>query len=319
MKKLSIISLFCDKDYQYVSDLLKNIDKKVICNFELILIDNREKFKDTSIPSISSFQKYHNCKILSKGKNLCQLSAKKLALSVATGDYIWFVDGDDGIEDTISNIILNLIEADIVSFNYVHNFIPEDKIVYQEKFKNYKISNNTLEFKNDKYLQNICPTCWNKWFKKDILDDIFINIPEGIKVSCNEDVFICCSSLKRAQSVQEIPFYIYTNFPRRGISGNPHISSIEDFKTILTGWKESMRLFKREFPENCELFNYEYKEETDISYFLGRVNASDVELWDEEIIILFNIFTPQKVYFINNKYLKSIRLRNYLNLKYSTF
>lgn len=315
MKKLTIISLFCDKDFQFLPSLLDNIDKKVICDFELILVDNREEFKNTEIPAISIFQKYHSCKVLSRGYNLCQLSSKKYALSYAVGEYVWFIDGDDEIEDTVSNIILNICESDIIVYNYRCNF-SKDEICYEEISNNYQVLKNLNSFRNNDYLKKVTPTCWNKWFKKSLLDSVFTTIPDNIKVSCNEDVFICSASLNRANSIQEIPFYVYCNFAYRGISNNKYIDSLEKFKIIFTGWEESMELFKKEFPNDCALFSYMSKRNNDILYFLRRVKASSKELWSEELDFLNKVFNSTELIEASHK-IKDIVLQSFIKKYFS--
>lgn len=294
MNTLTIISLFCDKDYQYIPALLKRIDKKVICNYELILVDNREKNKDIEIPEIWEFFKTHNGELISKGENLCQLAAKKWAVSKAIGDYVWFVDGDDDLEDTVSYRILNTCKEDIIVFNYTMDNIDTDVKVYQECFITDKIIKNKKIFRTDDYLRLACPTCWNKWFRKDLLQKVFENIPNNIRVSCNEDVYIFSAMLNRSKKVHQIPVYIYTNRPDRGTSNN-NIHSVERFKLILQGWQESMKLFKKEFPKDTELFIYESKKNSDTRYFLSRICCSDKEIWKDEIDLLIKVIEPSYI------------------------
>jgi len=292
---LAIVSLFCDKDYQYIPSLLESIHKKVFCSYEVVLVDNREKNKDIPIPEIEEFLKVHKGICISKGENLCQLAAKKWALEYTSSNYVWFIDGDDDICGAISDALLASCRSDIIAFNYVFNNESEKRIIYQESFYKNKTIRNKFKFRTDLYLEHSCVTCWNKWFKRSLLLKIFKNIPDHLKISCNEDVYICCAALNNATSIDERIEFIYINNPHRGISNNNTIDNIDRFKMIIQGWKDSMKLFKIEFPFNTKLFNYESKRTCDINYFLGRMYISKKEIWEQEIHLLLNIFDSKEI------------------------
>jgi hypothetical protein len=292
---LAIVSLFCDKDYQYIPSLLESIHKKVFCSYEVVLVDNREKNKDIPIPEIEEFFKVHKGRCISKGENLCQLAAKKWALEYISSEYVWFIDGDDDICGAISDALLASCRSDIIAFNYVFNNESEKRIIYQESFYKNKTIRNKFKFRTDLYLEHSCVTCWNKWFKRSLLLKIFKNIPDHLKVSCNEDVYICCAALNNATSIDERRDFIYVNNPHRGISNNNTIDNIDRFKMIIQGWKDSMKLFKIEFPFNTKLFNYEDKRTCDINYFLGRMYISKKEIWEQEIHFLLNVFDAKEI------------------------
>ena len=44
--KLSIVLTFCDKDYHYINDFLKDIKNKVKIEHEILLVDNRINNKE---------------------------------------------------------------------------------------------------------------------------------------------------------------------------------------------------------------------------------------------------------------------------------
>ena len=292
--KLSIIILFCDKDYQYIPSLLESISRKVICDYELLLVDNRDSHKGESIPEIELFFKKHKGEYLTKGENLCQLAAKKWALSKAKNDYVWFIDGDDDICDIISDSMLNSCKGDIVAFNYVYNNELEKRIIYQESFYSHRFIRNKRSFRTDTYLEVSCVTCWNKWFKRSLLDKIFKNVPDHFRVSCNEDVYICCAALNNAKVIEERNNFIYVNNPHRGVSNNL-ISDMSRFNMIAQGWQDSMRLFKLEFPFNTKLFNYEQKRSNDVKYFLNRMYNSKKDIWGQELEVLCKLFTKEEL------------------------
>lgn len=288
-KMLSIVVLFCDKDYEFIPGLLEQFDKRVCCDFEVILVDNRELKRHIGIPEINEFYKHHKGMYITKGYNMCQLAAKKFAVQYVNGTYVWFVDGDDELVDTPSDIIFDKCFADIIMFNYTFDNRRTNVKVFQKSFTEYKYNKKVKTFRNIPYLEKSCVTCWNKWFKVDLIRGILSTVPDNIKVSCNEDVYISTVALNRAKDIQEFPLFIYNNRPDRGTSNNK-ITTIERFKMVIQGWEESFKLFEAEFPKNTALFNREKKYFDDMAFFFNRVCCSEPYLWEEEMKIISGMF-----------------------------
>ena len=91
---LSICILFCDKDQHYIPSLLKNIKEKCQVKYEVVLIDNR---KNKSVP-LNVDARIYPC------DKLGQWNGRRLAISKAKGDYIWFIDADDSINEVPKSI-----------------------------------------------------------------------------------------------------------------------------------------------------------------------------------------------------------------------
>lgn len=109
MNLLSIIILFCDKDVQYLSQILADIRKYVHVSYEIILVDNRDNDK-SELP----IGKY---KLTSKGHNVYQFEGRRMGLDLAQGKYVWYVDVDDAIINNIEESdFLKKGKADIIQF-----------------------------------------------------------------------------------------------------------------------------------------------------------------------------------------------------------
>lgn len=288
-KMLSIVTLFCDKDYEYIPGLLEQFDKRICCDYEVILVDNREAYRDKSIPEINTFYQRHKGIYITKGYNLCQLAAKKLAMQYVNGSYVWFVDADDELVDTPSDILFNKCFADLVLFNYTYDDRRTNIKLFQKCFTQYKYNKKVKKFRTASYLENVCVTCWNKWFSTSLIKGILDTVPDNVKISCNEDVYIATLSLNRAKDIQEFPLFIYNNRPERGSSNNK-LTDISRFKMVVQGWEESIKLFKAEFPKATPLFDPERRYSGDMAFFFNRICCSDQSLWKEELDILSNMF-----------------------------
>ena len=134
---LSIVCLFCDKDFQYINNFIKEINNKIKVSYQLILVDNREVNKD--LLQI----KNKNIKIVKTGKNLYQFMGRLKAIPYCKGKYTWFVDSDDLLFvfdfKKRSKIKLN---SDIIIYNETIN---------NKNFEYYKKYNHTINSENVSY------------------------------------------------------------------------------------------------------------------------------------------------------------------------
>ncbi|MBR3490122.1 MAG: glycosyltransferase [Bacilli bacterium] len=136
-------------------------------------------------------------------------SARNTGLSVATGDFISFVDSDDYLENSmLEELKKNMEEFD--SDISICNFYFVDKM---GKKKNFRFSkNNFVSFGKDKFvnIQNqydyLTVYSWNKLYKKMVFSNI--RYPEG---RIYEDSYALCDILNNAYSVSYIlkPLYNY--------------------------------------------------------------------------------------------------------------
>ena len=90
--KLSVVIIFCDKDFKYLDSMIKMVEKFVTAEHEIILVDNRNNQEPFET----------NYKVVSKGSNCYIFEGRRLGLDAASGDYIWFVDVDDEIIGEVS-------------------------------------------------------------------------------------------------------------------------------------------------------------------------------------------------------------------------
>lgn len=181
MKKtnLSVIIVFCDKDYDKLEHIISSVEKYVLANHEIILVDNRDNQKPFET-------KY---KYVSKGKNCYILEGRRLGLDVAEGDYVWFVDADD----------------DIIDFVREEDFTGRTENILQFGFKR-----PDSEFKSNININNL--SCygtgvWCRFYKTEALKSFFKPIKRDIDLVNGEDRFI----LNAVRSLDEKSFYIFDN------------------------------------------------------------------------------------------------------------
>lgn len=137
--------------------------------FEVLLVNDGSK--DKSLPILKQYEsnddRFHVVDKVNGGAS----SARNVGLDYARGEYICFVDPDDYIESNYIERLYNAIQqADMAVCGY--NRIYGDRNVTLEKQKDYKVSK---ELFLKKILLSENPGsgyCWNKIFKKTLVNDI---------------------------------------------------------------------------------------------------------------------------------------------------
>lgn len=118
MKLSFIIPLYNAEAYvgQCLDSILNsNIDHK---EYEIIVIDDGSK--DNGLALIREYeQKYENIKVLAQ-ENQGQSVVCNYGLTMARGEYIWFIDSDDKMSPEISDAYNELLEYDGVDICGVH-------------------------------------------------------------------------------------------------------------------------------------------------------------------------------------------------------
>ena len=165
---LSIIILFCDKDVQYLKDILSDIKNKIHISHEIILVDNRETNK-SDLPE-------GDYKLISNGKNIYQMEGRRIGLDVASGQFTWFVDVDDNI---IGDIYLEDIKGKLKS-DIIQLYVDNPKI-YPQILPNTRHGEDVHIFGNE---------LWSRFFNTELLKRCLNKVKRGIIFVGYEDIFI---------------------------------------------------------------------------------------------------------------------------------
>lgn len=173
--QVSIIIVFYDNDWTLIPTLLKHIRERIKITHEVILIDNREKFKDKKIELET------NEKIYPTGYNAYQFEGRRFSAQFIKGDYAWFIDADDDVCEINS---INFKEGfDIILFSYESKFFKDGGAFNDRKYilqKDYLYS-YWITFQQD------FGALWNKWIKSSIVKKSVEKIPVGKKIIAGED------------------------------------------------------------------------------------------------------------------------------------
>lgn len=133
--KISIIIPMYNVE-NYIAKCVQSILAQKNSNYEIIVVDDGSK--DNSNKIVKSFNS-PLIKIIEK-ENGGLSSARNEGVKYATGDYIWFVDGDDYLEDNALECVYEVLKSqklNVVSCNYYKDygdkkFLMEDDIDWND-------------------------------------------------------------------------------------------------------------------------------------------------------------------------------------------
>lgn len=200
---------------KYLSKCIESIISQTYKNLEIILVDDGSR--DNSPQIIDEFAKRDERIVVIHKKNGGLVSARKVGVKIARGDFIQFVDGDDWIDSNMINIMVsNLLKAkaDIAMCSY---FEVRDKIlehrfmvssgIYKDIFLIELKKSALFKTYEPHYTFGIEPVVWNKMFSASILKQIELQIPDSI--TYGEDTACTFPALVNANSICVIDETLY--------------------------------------------------------------------------------------------------------------
>lgn len=172
--KLSIIIPVYNSEI-YLEKCIQSLINQTMKELEFIFVNDGST--DKSVDILKKYQKKDKrIKILDK-ENGGQGSARNLGLSIATGEYIAFLDSDDYIKENMYETLYKRAkkdDLDIVICNYYLTY--PDKIV---EAKNNITNQSEKKITRNEYI-TLSPSPWNKIIKREYLENQNFKFPEGI-------------------------------------------------------------------------------------------------------------------------------------------
>lgn len=189
---------------RYLDKCLNSILKQTFHEFELILVDDGATDGSGKICDYYS-KKDERIKVIHK-QNGGVSSARNAGIEEAAGEYIYFCDSDDYIDETLLSSIVNLIDSKADLFMFGYNAVYENGKTLEWLPKGndiYEICSPDdrhvfmLEMAS---IINFGGALWNKVFSKRIIDEY--NLRFNNDLSYFEDVsFVICYSLHASKAV----------------------------------------------------------------------------------------------------------------------
>ena len=196
-------------------------------NYEVLFIIDGSKDKSEII--LRNFLEQHshkNVKIIQK-ENGGLSSARNLGIRNSKGDYVWFVDSDDWIENNSVEILLSNMHSNaeiILMTQYFHN--TDFKQTLARQTSSHKVCSGAELFKEYPPICSVCYIC-----NLSFLNSHNFRFYEGI---FHEDAEFTPKVLYTASLVQTIQTPLYHHYKREGsITQTPSPKRVYDLMIVL--------------------------------------------------------------------------------------
>lgn len=235
MKKVSIIVPVYNTA-EYLVKCIDSIINQKYSNLELILVDDGST--DQSPAICDEYAKKDNrIKVIHK-QNGGVSSARNLGLSIASGDYITFVDSDDYIFDSFSDFCERLDNQDLI-ISYDENMLKN--ATKKIKSIEHEGCNGIITFlmKNSATLETNMVS--NKFFSKHVVQNLRFNE----KVTIIEDLDFVIQTLLLCEKISFIPINYY--FYNQRETSAMHDYSYNGIENVINSGKELLCYYSNEF------------------------------------------------------------------------
>lgn len=193
----------------YIGRCLVSLINQTERDMEIIVVDDGSTDRTAEI--IDEIDDYYpgRLKIVHK-QNGGAARARNLAISMAKGDFIGFVDGDDYVDLSMYEKMLNKAKedgADVVTCGY---YRIKDGHYYEKRTKKEECFSNKVLQEPTLFLNNV-PYLWNKIFSRELIARSGVTFYEDLRIY--EDLVFTYTLLLHARKISQVtePFYNYVN------------------------------------------------------------------------------------------------------------
>ncbi len=166
---------------KYLSRCLDSIINQTLKEIEIICVNDGST--DNSRAILEEYKNKDSRIIIVDKENGGLSSARNAGIKVATAPYIGFVDSDDWIEPGTYETAVKYFDEDVDVVNFGAKIILEnidetsDRALSEKAYHKIKMIGKFVV--NDEFIKQISNTCWNKVYKKSIIDEFSVDFPDG--------------------------------------------------------------------------------------------------------------------------------------------
>ncbi|WP_173468721.1 glycosyltransferase family 2 protein [Fibrobacter succinogenes] len=191
---------------RYIGVCLESIIKQKYHNLDIIVVDDGSTDRSGEICDLYA-QKDYRIKVIHKA-NGGLVSARKAAMQAARGSFIGYVDGDDWISpDYYSDLFMKIegngCDAVVAGFSrdLFDSSTPMSNVVSAGCYEGEKLENlfSNMISTGAFFRHGITTYLWNKLFKREIVEDIQLEIDD--RISIGEDGAVVYPALLKCKRV----------------------------------------------------------------------------------------------------------------------
>ena len=210
----------------YIENCMMSVMNQTYDDIECIIVDDatQDDSIDKCYRMIQAYQGPIKFSILHHGKNRGLSAARNTGSEAATGEYIFYLDGDDELtNDCIEKLMRPVIKdssIEMVTGNYmrradgcmVGSFERQTLIQQEKDFK-------SLEAVRNFYFRRLLrQSAWNKLIKRDFLLRYHLSFKEGLLWEDTLWIFFVVKKLSHLYIIPDVTYY-YVKRPRSITTG----------------------------------------------------------------------------------------------------
>lgn len=195
---------------EYICDCLESVKAQSYSNFECLIIDDcgHDNSIQLARELLKSWEHDNRFKIIQREENGGLSAARNTGIDYSSGDYIYFLDGDDKIMPQALEALLSMAYkhpgVQMVQGNVVYE---NKKEVWQFKQSDFPEYSNNREWIRTQMLEwKIAISSWNKLYRSDYLKTNNLRFCEGI---IHEDVKWCWDNQKHLTTIAFCDYQSY--------------------------------------------------------------------------------------------------------------
>lgn len=186
-KKISVI-IPCFNGTKWLPKCFVSLVQQTIGieNIELIFVNDASTDDGATWNMLTEFERAYGDSviIINLEENMRQGGARNIGLKYAAGSYIGFVDADDWVAENLFEKTYNMAvenNADIVQFNHSIYFENGISIENKNPMKDEVITVRDVEDRKTLLMsEKITYGCWNKIYKRDLIEKAGVNFAEHV-------------------------------------------------------------------------------------------------------------------------------------------
>lgn len=310
MTKISVIVPVYNVE-KYIEECINSLINQTFTNIEIIII-NDGSLDSSGIIVNNIEQKDKRIKVIHQ-KNLGLPGARNTGLSIATGEYIGFVDSDDIVKPEMYEVLFNNITENNSDIS-VCNFSRFDR---KNEIKNTRYNNSTLTFEarnSAKFYSHALDSSCNKLYRTNIIRNNNLHF-ESKSIVPQEDFYFLVKYLAHSSKISSVSEALYNYRIRK--SSITNTKQAEGFIEGCLNFVNLTRKYHDELKIKRDISSFE--EYLFINMMQSAIHNSHPSNPDtiEEIILFFSqnkMFNDAVTgYLNNNKEFKNLRdIYNYL-------
>lgn len=207
---------------KYLEQCLKSVINQTYSNIEILLIDDGSP--DSSPTICDSYaQKDNRIRVIHQ-ENAGVSVARNKGLDLATGEYVYFLDADDWIEENAIEVMVSALKEealDCLGFGFVKEFdnisqIQKNEIWETTTYKEERydvVYHRSIGFVNADmhhfHTMNAFAVIWSKLYKKSIIDAHGIRFPDIKQLGSFEDGLFNIHFFRHAKNFKFLDASLY--------------------------------------------------------------------------------------------------------------